>query len=65
VMQALRGDQWLENHPDASAEVRREIKRNVRDAFYQDADDWKRMVHAQALTHTRSAIARLRETANA
>jgi hypothetical protein len=56
VMQALRGDQWLENHPDAPAEVRRAIKRGVRDAFYQDADDWKRTVYEQALAHTRRAI---------
>ena len=33
VLQALRGDQWLENHPDAPAEVRRAIKRSLRDAL--------------------------------
>ena len=60
VLQALRGDQWLESHPDAPEDVRRSIKRAVRDAFYQDADDWKRTVHEQALVHTRSAISRLR-----
>jgi len=57
VLQALRGDQWLENHPDAPADLRRAIKQHVRDAFYQDADDWKRMVYDQALTHARRAIA--------
>ena len=56
VLQALRGDQWLENHPDAPDEVRRAIKKQMRDGFYQDADDWKRMVYEQAMTHTRRAI---------
>ena len=41
VLQALRADQWLSNHPDAPADTRAAIKRAVRDAFYQDADDWK------------------------
>jgi len=61
VLQGLRGDQWLQNHPDAPAELRRAIKKHVRDAFYQDADDWKRMVHDQAMTHVRRAIACLAE----
>lgn len=59
VMQALRADQWLENHPDAPAATRAAIKRTVRDAFYQDADDWKAMVHAQALARAREAVAGL------
>jgi len=62
VMQALRADQWLENHPGAPAELRASIKRALRDAFHQDADDWKRMVYAQALEHTRAAITRLRNS---
>jgi hypothetical protein len=37
VLQALRGDQWLDNHPDAPEEVRRAIKKQMRDGFYQDA----------------------------
>ena len=46
---ALRGDQWLENHPAAPADVRTAIKRQTRDAFYVDADDWKAEVVAQGL----------------
>lgn len=56
VLQALRGDQWLANHPDAPAAVATPIKRAIRDAFYQDADDWKATVYAQALTHTQAAL---------
>ncbi|MFO1414347.1 MAG: M14 family metallopeptidase [Burkholderiales bacterium] len=59
VLQALRADQWLANHPDAPAEQRAAIKRAVRDAFYQDADDWKAMLHAQSLARAREALAGL------
>ena len=48
ALQALRGDQWLRNHPDADAATRTVIKRQIRDAFYCDADDWKGMVYGQA-----------------
>ena len=48
VLQALRADQWLRNHPDADAATKKAIKRQVRDAFYCDADDWKGMVYGQA-----------------
>ena len=48
TFQALRADQWLRNHPDADAKTRVAIKRQCRDAFYCDADDWKAMVYGQA-----------------
>ena len=48
VMNALRADQWLENHPDAPAEQAKVIKRQLRDAFYTDTDAWKEMIVAQA-----------------
>jgi hypothetical protein len=48
VMNALRADQWLENHPDAPAAQRQAIKRQLRDAFYTDTDVWKERVVAQA-----------------
>ncbi len=53
VLQALRADQWLRNHPDTPPDTHAAIKRMVREAFYQDADDWKaRVVHqAQACAH--------------
>jgi len=47
VMNALRADQWLENHPQAGAEQRQAIKRLVRDAFYTDTDAWKQAVVEQ------------------
>jgi hypothetical protein len=48
VTNALRADQWLENHPDAGAEQRQAIKRLLRDAFYTDTDAWKQAIVTQA-----------------
>ncbi|WP_292933942.1 M14 family metallopeptidase [Noviherbaspirillum sp.] len=48
VMEALRAEQWLENHPDAPEEQRIQIKRQIRDAFYVDNEHWKRRVVEQA-----------------
>lgn len=48
TLQALRADAWLRNHPGADTKTRAAIKRQCRDAFYCDADDWKAMVYAQA-----------------
>ena len=56
VLQALRADQWLANHPDAPAAVAAPIKRAMRDAFYEDAADWKATVYAQALAQTQRAL---------
>ncbi len=59
VLQALRADQWLANHPDTAPAQRTAIKQAVRDAFYQDADDWKAMLHAQSLARAHEALAGL------
>lgn len=62
VLDALRADQWLENHPEADtlAPARRAaIKRQVRDAFYTDTDAWKRQVLAQGLACAHQAVAGL------
>lgn len=56
VINALRADQWLSNTPDAPEAMRTAIKRDIRDAFYQDADDWKVMVYDQALAATLAAL---------
>ena len=49
VMTALRADQWLENHPEAAEAQRRDIKRQLRDAFYTDTDMWKERIVEQAV----------------
>lgn len=60
VIDALRADQWLENHPEVADEATRvAIKRRTRDAFYTDTDGWKRCVVEQGLDAARQAIAGL------
>ncbi|MDP1690856.1 MAG: M14 family metallopeptidase [Burkholderiaceae bacterium] len=59
VVAALRADQWLENHPEAPAAQRDAIKRQVRDAFYTDTDDWKQRIVEQGVQAARQAVAGL------
>jgi len=56
VLDALRGDQWLSNHADATPAQRAAIKRAIRDAFYVDRADWKAMVWAQARVAALQAV---------
>ena len=46
-LDALRADQWLQNHPEAPAELAASIRQGMKDAFYVDADDWKQQVLEQ------------------
>ncbi len=59
VMLALRADQWLENHPQTPEAQRQAIKRQTRDAFYTDHDDWKQQVLVQAQEAVRQAVSGL------
>ncbi|HSQ71123.1 MAG TPA: M14 family metallopeptidase [Rubrivivax sp.] len=59
VIQALRADQWLENHPEAPAEQLNAIKRQLRDAFYTDTEAWKQRIVEQGLEAARQAVAGL------
>ncbi len=56
VIDALRGDHWLECHPEAEAAQGAAIKQRVRDAFYTDTDEWKRRVVEQGLDAARQAV---------
>ena len=56
VMLALRANQWLQNHPDADEATRRQIKQQVRDAFYTDTDEWKEKIVAQAIDAAYGAV---------
>jgi hypothetical protein len=49
VMHALRGDHWLHKHPEASAALRQQIKRDLMDAFYVDTDAWRQQIVDQAM----------------
>jgi hypothetical protein len=57
VLLALRADNWLHRHGDPASAQGREIKRQIRDAFYQDKDDWKEMVLKRALEMIDRAVA--------
>jgi hypothetical protein len=59
VTEALRADQWLENHPDAPHAQRVRIKRQVRDAFYIDTEAWKTRILEQGLEAAHQAVAGL------
>lgn len=59
TFQALRADHWLHNHADAPTALRASIRQQMRDAFFVDADDWKRQVVGQARETALTAIARL------
>ena len=59
VFGSLRADQWLENHPEATAEQRAAIKRQVRDAFYVDTPLWKAQIVEQGVAAAKQAVAGL------
>ena len=56
VMNALRADQWLANHPQHLGARGPQIKQQIRDAFYTDTDAWKRRVVAQATEAAAQAV---------
>ena len=56
VMDALRAEQWLENHPEADLDQQEAIKRRMRDAFYVDTDAWKARVIEQGIEAAHQAV---------
>lgn len=61
VFQALRADNWLHLHPEAGEALRQAIKRQIRDAFYTDTDEWKAAIVEQGRDVTLRAVAALRD----
>ncbi len=59
MINALRADQWRENHPEAPAAERAALRRQSRDAFYVDTPEWKASVLAQAREAVQQALAGL------
>jgi len=59
VLLALRADNWLHAHGDIASDLGKQIKQQARDAFYQDADDWKQMVWSRGIDTQEIALARL------
>ena len=48
VLGALRAEHWLNNHPDAPADVAAQIKAQMLAAFYTDTDLWRGPIISQA-----------------
>ncbi|SDI32571.1 Protein of unknown function [Pseudomonas delhiensis] len=63
VLDALRAEQWLECTAQVPADKAARIKRQLRDAFYVDADDWKQQVLEQSRVAVDQALSGLRATA--
>ena len=56
VMNALRGDHWLHQHPEAPAALRQQIKQDLMDAFYVDTDVWRTDIVDQAMDAMQQAV---------
>ncbi len=56
VKRALRADNWLHVHGDPDSAKGRAIKAHLRDAFYQDQDDWKDMIWERSIETQRLAL---------
>ena len=60
VTAALRADHWLAAHPQAPQAQHEAIKRQIRDAFYVDTDEWKRQIVEQGERAALQALAGLK-----
>ncbi|MDH7637643.1 M14 family metallopeptidase [Sphingomonas oryzagri] len=56
VRAAMRADNWLHSHGDPLSPQGQAIKRELRDAFYGDSDDWKGLIAGQSLLACRQAM---------
>ncbi len=63
VLQALRAEQWLNLHPEASPALARQIKQQMMDAFYTDTDVWKSQIVTQGMQSMFQAVDGLCEAA--
>ena len=61
VFKALRADNWLHLHGDPLRQDAKEIKAQIRRAFYPDCEDWKELVWARARSVFAQAIDGLME----
>ena len=59
VMTAVRADNWLYHYGAIDSALGKQIKRQIRDAFYCDELRWKRMVYERALDVVGSTVRKL------
>ena len=62
VFDAVRADNWLHAHGDLRARQARDIKAQIRAAFYPVADDWKGMVFERSVDVLRRAVGGLTQS---
>jgi len=62
VMPALRAEHWLHRRGANDRALARQIKRDLKDAFHPDADDWKLAVWQQGREACLQAIEGLQQT---
>lgn len=62
VLNALRADNWLYVKGDINSEQGKAIKKQVRDAFYCDADDWKEMIWTRGISMVQLALSGLEKS---
>jgi hypothetical protein len=62
VFDAVRADNWLHAHGDLQAHQARDIKAQIRGAFYPEADGWKSMVFERSVDVLRRAVAGLTQS---
>jgi Protein of unknown function (DUF2817) len=60
VLQAMRGEQWLQLHPQACPTLAKQLRQSLKDAFYVDTYEWKVSVVSQGLQAINQAIAGLK-----
>ena len=48
VLQALRADHWLDQHPEAPPELAAQIHQQMLEAFYTDTPQWRQQIVEQA-----------------
>jgi hypothetical protein len=59
TLQALRGEHWLHQHPQAPTPLAEAIKRKMMEAFYTDTDAWREQIVVQARESLAQAVAGL------
>ena len=63
VLEALRADNWLYIKGDLESDQGKAIKKQVHDAFYCDADDWKEMIWERGISVIEMGLAGLEKEA--
>ncbi|MEM8767385.1 MAG: M14 family metallopeptidase [Pseudomonadota bacterium] len=59
VMTAVRADNWLYRSGSLDSDLGKQIKQQIRDAFYCDEAQWKTMVHERAVDVLSTTLSKL------